>query len=53
MSDIWNMKKKEKIFASLIKKIEYEDRLNNTTDDDEVILLRRELGIEEAKDNGS
>jgi len=33
----------------LCKRIELQDLLNNCVDDDEAILLRRELGIEEVK----
>ena len=36
------------------RKPEYQALLNNTVDDDEAILLQRELeGLEEVKDNGS
>ena len=39
--------------GQLNRKAELEARLNNTVDDDEAILLRRELGIEEVKDGGN
>ena len=34
------------------KKQRYQDLLNNCVDDDEAILLRRELGIEEEESDG-
>ena len=39
--------------GQLNRKPELEALLNNTVDDDEAILLRRELGIEEATDVGA
>ena len=39
--------------GQLNRKAKFEALLNNTVDDDKAILLRRELGGEEAKSDGS